>query len=195
MNEKKIFGGLIKILLGLVVAVFLGMHSLNFFQFTFSQEQQLFAWLGFGLTGGAAIGYLIVFISESDTPLKRVISLGMMIISVVGEIATAFYGIQVETWKKLGFELTETDYQNMLVVVMGLAFIHAIALMAYFAGDKVSEMFADADGNGKWDGFEKKKKQHQQQKHNSNGRKPELVNQYNSETDGKEDFTNPAPKK
>ena len=182
MNEKKILGGAIKILIGLIVFVFLGMHSINFFRFTFPDEQQLFSWLGFGLTGLGAVGYLIVFITEADTPLKRIISLVMTVICFAGEIFTAFYGIQVEAWQKLGFALTETDYQNMLTVVMILAFIHAVALVAYYAGDKIAEMFTDADNNGKWDGFEKKKQT----------LKP--VRQFGKETEG-QDFTEPAPKK
>lgn len=157
MKEKNILGGAVKILIGIVVATFLALHSINFFQFTFPAEQQIFAWLGFGLTGGAAVGYLIVFLTEADTPLKRVIALGMMTISAVGEIITAFFGVQVETWKKLGFILTETDYQNMIVVVMILALVHSVALISYLAGDKIYAMFQDTDGDGKMDGFQAKR--------------------------------------
>ena len=151
---KKLFGGGIKIGIGGVVAAFLGMHSLNFFQFTFPADQVFFAWLGFGLTGGAAIGYLILFIVDADTPIKIVVSFSVMVVSVLGELATAFYGIQIETWKKIGFTLTETDYKNMLFVVLLLGLVHAIALILYTAGDKALWMFGDADKDGIPDGFE-----------------------------------------
>lgn len=155
MGVKKLFGTGIKIAIGGVVAAFLGMHSLNFFQYTFPDEQVFFAFLGFGLTGGAAIAYLILFVVDADTPLKLVISLSVLVVSIIGELATAFYGMQVETWKKAGFVLTETDYQNMLWVVMLLGFVHAIALVMYFAGDKVIWMLGDADGDGIRDGWDK----------------------------------------
>ena len=152
--EKKMIGGALTALLGVVVVVFLGMHSINFFKFTFPAEQQLFAWLGFGLTGGAGVVYLVKFITDANTPLKRVIALTMMVVSISGEIATAFYGIQVKTWEKLGFTLTETDYQNMLTVVMGLALAHAVAMIAYLAGDRVAWMFGDQDKDGIPDGWD-----------------------------------------
>lgn len=156
MGVKKLFGLGIKITIGAIVAAFLGMHSLNFFQYTFPADQVFFAFLGFGLTGGAAIAYLILFVVDADTSLKLVISLSVMVVSIIGELATAFYGMQVETWAKAGFVLTETDYQNMLWVVMILGFVHGIALVMYFAGDKVIWMFGDADNDGKMDGFDDK---------------------------------------
>lgn len=149
MNKaKKLIGGLIKFTVGAVVMVYLGLHTINFFMYTFPDNQWYLAWLGFGLTGGGLIGYLIVFLWDADSDLKRVISLIMMIICGVGEVMAAGFGMEIEAWTKAGFVLTEQDFNMMLLVVRILAFVHFLALILYIAGDKVGEMFGDHDKDG-----------------------------------------------
>ena len=195
---KKFIGTGIKVLLGSVVIAFLGMKSLDFFYFTTPADQWFYAYLGFGLTGGGVIGYLMIFLWDADTDLKKTVAIVMLFICIIGEMATAGFGLQVNAWEKQGYTLTNSDFDSMVLVVQLLGFAHAIALVAYIAGDQLIEAFSDEDGDGIPNAFDRdykgKKKQHQQQKQNNNGRRPELIKQYNSETDGKEDFTNPAPK-
>jgi hypothetical protein len=148
LSPKRIAGFAAKAVIGAVVLAFLGLHSINFFMFTFPVEQSYYAWLGFGLTGGGLVGYLIVFLWEADTALKNFVSFAMVIICGIGEVLAALFGMQIESWKKAGFALTEQDFNTMLLVVGILAFIHFFALVAYLAGEKVIVLFGDEDGDG-----------------------------------------------
>jgi hypothetical protein len=148
MNVKKIFGFTMKMFLAVVVLAFMGLQSLNFFTFVFPAEQWFYAYLGFGLTSGAVIAYLFIFMLDADTSLRKAVAIGMMIISVLGEVMTAGYGIQLEAQIKTGIMLTQSDYDFMVMVVKLLGFAHGLALLAYFAGDKIIEAFGDADGDG-----------------------------------------------
>jgi hypothetical protein len=148
MNAKKLIGSLVKIMVAAVVMVYLGLHTVNFFLYTFPPEKWYYSWLGFGLTGGGLIGYLIVFLWDADTPLKKVVALIMTVVCGIGEVLAAGFGMQIETWAKSGFTLTESDFNLMLLAVQVLAFAHFLALVVYVAGDKIKEMFGDADGDG-----------------------------------------------
>lgn len=147
-KAKKVISWLILGLVLLVVAAFLAMHSINLFTFVFPPDQQQWAWLGFGLTGLGALGYMFAFMFISKTVLQKVISLIMMMVCAVGEVLAAFFGMQISSWQKAGWSLTENDVQTMLMVVGILAILHFIALIVHFAGDKIIEMFNDEDGDG-----------------------------------------------
>lgn len=148
LNAKRITGFVMKFGVAVVVLAFLATHSINFFIFGFPAEQQYLAWLGFGLTGGGFIAYLVVFMWEADTDLKKWTALAMSGVSGIGEILTAIFGMQVETWQKSGFTMTQEDFNFMFIAVGILAFLHAAGLTAYMAGDKVIELFSDEDGDG-----------------------------------------------
>lgn len=148
MTVKKIFGFGVKVFLALVVLAFLGLQSLNFFSFVFPPEQWYYAYLGFGLTSGAVIAYLVIFSTDSDTPLRKAVAIGMLVVSVIGELLTAGFGMQLEAWKRTGFQLAQSDYDFMVIAVQLLGFAHAIAMILYFAGDKIIEALGDADGDG-----------------------------------------------
>jgi len=148
MTVKKIFGFGVKMILAIVVIMFMGLQSLNFFTFVFPAEQWYYAYLGFGLTSGAVIGYLIIFATDSNTPLQKVIAMSMMGISLLGELATAGYGMQLEAAIKGGLTLAQSDYDFMILAVKLLGMAHGVALIAYFAGDKIVEAMGDADGDG-----------------------------------------------
>jgi hypothetical protein len=148
MFAKRLIGKLFEIAIGVVVLVYLGLHTINFFMFTFPPEQEYLAWLGFGLTGGALIGYLLIFMWGADTKLKKTIALLMMVVSGVGEILAAGFGMTIEAWTRMGWTMTQQDFDVMLLAVRVLAFAHALALVAYVAGDKIGELLGDADGDG-----------------------------------------------
>lgn len=148
MKAKKFFGNTLKYALLAVVATFLALHSINLFRFVFPADQQYLAWLGFGLTGFGAITYLVMFLWEGSTILQRFVSLGMAVVCSIGEVMAAIFGMQIESWKKAGFSLTENDFQTMLLVIGLLSVAHFLALIAYFAGDKIGELFKDDDGDG-----------------------------------------------
>jgi hypothetical protein len=148
MNFKRIVGTLVEFAIGAVVLVYLGLHTINFFMFTFPPDQQYLAWLGFGLTGGAMIGYLIIFLWVADTDLKKSIAVMMMAVSGIGEILAAGFGMTIEAWARMGWTMTQQDFDTMLLAIRILAFAHALALVVYIAGDKIGELLGDADGDG-----------------------------------------------
>lgn len=146
-SPKKLVGALIKFVLAAVVLVYLGLHTINFFMFTFPPEQWYLSWLGFGLTGGGLIGYLVVFLWDADTQLKKTVALLMILVCGVGEVLAAGFGMEIEAWAKNGWVMTEQDFNMMLLAIRALAFAHFIALTVYMAGDKIGEMFGDHDGD------------------------------------------------
>lgn len=148
MKAKKLISSGLKYLLLTVVAAFLALHSINLFRFVFPNDQQYLAWLGFGLTGFGSIAYLAVFLWEGGTVLQKSVALAMAVVCSIGEVLAAIFGMMIESWEKAGFTLTENDFQTMLLVVGILSIAHFIALIVYFAGDKIGELFADADGDG-----------------------------------------------
>ena len=155
MTVKRLFGFAAKIIVSVVVLAFLGLHSLNFFQFTFPPEQWYYSYLGFGLTSGGVILYLVMFMTESDTVLKRFIAITMLAVSLIGELATAGFGMQIESWRTAGYALTESDFQFMIIGVQILSLCHGLAMVAYFAGDKIITAFADDDKDGIPNAFDK----------------------------------------
>jgi hypothetical protein len=158
MTVKKLFGGLVKIVLAIVVFAFLGLKSIDFFLFTTPPDKWIYAYFGFGLTGGGVIGYLIIFMWDADTNLKKFVSILMLGVCVLGELATAGFGLQIEAWKNSGMTLSETDFTNMVLAVQFLGFAHAAALIAYYAGDPIAKAFEDKDKNGVPDWMERKNK-------------------------------------
>lgn len=163
MTVKKLFGGLVKIVLAIVVFAFLGLKSIDFFLFTTPPDKWIYAYLGFGLTGGGVICYLIIFMWDADTNLKKFVSILMLGVCVLGELATAGFGLQIEAWKNSGMTLSETDFTNMVLAVQLLGFAHAAALIAYYAGDPIAKAFEDKDKNGVPDWMERKNKQQNNQ--------------------------------
>lgn len=130
-----------KALIALVVMAFLGLHSVNFFGYAFPADQQIYAWLGFGLTGGAVFVYLALIKWGRLTGMSKAVALIMLIVSVLGELAAAGFGMQIETWARAGLELTEETYQVMVLVVQGLGLAHALALIIMVVGEDVVAMF------------------------------------------------------
>lgn len=148
MKAKKILANGLKFVLLAAVAAFLALHSINLFKFVFPADQQYYAWLGFGLTGFGAVAYLIMFMWEGGTVLQRSVSLAMAIICSIGEVLAALFGMQIETWQKAGFTLTQNDFQSMLLIIGVLSIAHFFALITYFAGDKIGALLRDEDGDG-----------------------------------------------
>jgi hypothetical protein len=147
-NPKKMLASALKYFLIAIVAVFTALLSFNFWQWTFPPDQWYFAILGFGLTGGGTVVYLVMLLWDDNTNLRNTISLVMLIVSIIGELVTAGFGIKVETWTRAGFAPTQQDFEFMTMAVQVLLLFHFLAIVVYFAGDKIAEMFGDADGDG-----------------------------------------------
>lgn len=154
MKAKKLIGSMMKAIVGFVVLAYLALHTINFFQYTFPPDQVYYAYLGFGLTGLGAVAYLLVFLWDADTPMKRTISLIMVVVCGLGEILAASFGMRIEAWAKNGWVMTEADFSSMMLAIEVLAFIHLIALVLYVASEKIVETFSDKDQDGIPDGFD-----------------------------------------
>lgn len=123
----------------LTVAAFMGLHSLNFFTWIFPTDQSMYAYLGFGLTGGAFIGYILKFKYQARTDLTRFIAISMIVITGLGELAAAGFGMQVEAYKNAGITFTAESIADMIWAVRILGGLHAIALVLEFIGDDVGK--------------------------------------------------------
>lgn len=132
-----------KVVVSVVVAVFLGLHTVNFFGFVFPADQQMYAWLGFGLTGGAIFVYILILKYGSSSNLVKSVALVMLIVSTLGELAAAGFGMQVEAWHKAGFAMNEQDFTVMIRIIQGLGLAHAAALILMTVGDEVMSLFPE----------------------------------------------------
>jgi len=137
MTMSKWIGLGLKLLLAVVVAVFLGSESLNFFNFIFPPQQWYLAYTGFGLTMGAMVVYLYLLLKDAETSLQKTIALLMTGVGVVGELATAGFGMQIEGWKKIGWEFTQSDYDFMILIIRIMMLIHGVCLLLYLFGDRI----------------------------------------------------------
>jgi hypothetical protein len=192
-NMKQWISLILKFALGIVVIVFLASESLIFFGFVFPPDKWYLTPAGLGLTMGTALVYLYLLLNDADTSLKRVIALCMMGVGVVGELATAGFGMQVEAWAKVGYIMTTDDIDLMVLVIRILMGIQGVALLAYFSGDQIVEMFQDEDNDGIPNAFDKdyKGRNKSQMSMRSNGSKPIIQNA--SETEAVTDFTSRPP--
>jgi hypothetical protein len=134
-----------KFVVAVVVIIFLGIQSINFFNFIFPADQQMFSMLGFGLTGGGVIAYLLILKFSAKSRLDKIIASIMLMVCILGELATAGFGMQVEALSKQGLSLTQSDLDAAIWAVRALGFVHAIALVAMVGGVEFAEAF-DRDG-------------------------------------------------
>lgn len=135
----RIFAGGMMITIGIGVMMLLGKHSLNFFTWTFSGQDEVYAWLGLLLTSIGAVGWLLDFLYMADTPLRNVIALTMTAISLLGELGAAGFDMYRTAIMTIGQALTENDIKMMTIIVAGLGFIHGVAMVIYIAGDYIGE--------------------------------------------------------
>ena len=147
-KAKKFVGSVLEIALVGAVVVFLGIHTINFFKFIFPDDKSYLAGLGFALTSGAVVVYWYIFKFKAETEFQKVIAVVMMVLSMIGEVVAAGMGMQVEAWSKVGLVLTQKEIDTMILLVQGLALIHAVAVMLYYSLDDIIELFGDEDGDG-----------------------------------------------
>jgi len=127
----KVLTWLGKVAMITAVSLYLGIHSLNFFLFTFAADEWYYAPLGFGLTGGAVFVYLLLFMYDAGkSKIKRWTALIMVGVSIVGEITTAYFGMQVNMFEAAGITLTTEDFVFMLFAIRLLALPFNFAAIA-----------------------------------------------------------------
>lgn len=141
-SAGEIIGWMMGLGLFAVVLAFLALHSLNAFYFIFKDEQEYLAFLGFGMTGGAMIVYLIkLMTSQKASNLKKVIYFVMLLVCGVGEVLTALFGMQLGASESGQYVLAQETIKTFFLMIQGLAFLHFMAIIGEFAGDTVAEMF------------------------------------------------------
>ena len=172
---KKGIGYLAIAILTVTVAIFLGQHSVEFFMSTFSEENQSMGFLGYMLTGGGFFLWLIIFLWMSPKQHERVVSLSMMIICLVGELATAIFNMYTKTMLDAGFAMTEGDIKTMYMLVGVLAVAHAISLIIKFAGQQIYQAFQDDDKDGIPNAFDRHDNRHDRNRQQNNQQRPARV--------------------
>jgi hypothetical protein len=135
-------------ILVVTVSIFLGQHSVEFFMSTFSDENAGIGVLGYMLTGGGFYLWLVIFLWQSPKQLDKAVSMTMMLVCLVGELATAIFNMYTKTMLDAGFTLTEGDIKSMYMIVGVLAIAHAVSLLVKFAGAQIYQAFQDDDGDG-----------------------------------------------
>jgi hypothetical protein len=97
---------------------------------------------------GAFLVYLYLLLKDAETPLQKTIALLMMIVGLLGELATAGFGMMIEGWTKLGWQPAQSEYEFMILVIRIMMGIHGVALVLYWFGDTIIELMGDQDGDG-----------------------------------------------
>jgi hypothetical protein len=134
----RLFAGAAKVTIVLTVLAFLGLHTLNFFAWTFPADQAIYRPLGFALTGGGFIAYIAIFKWMAKTDLQRFVAIAMIVICGLGELAAAGFGMQVEAYKSAGIAFTAEDIDMMIWAIRVLGGVHAVALVLDFIGDDIT---------------------------------------------------------
>ncbi len=141
MSGGEMIAHVAKFVIAVVVIIFLGIQSINFFNYIFPADQQIYSMLGFGLTGGGVMAYLLVLKFTAKSRLDKVVAACMLVICILGELATAGFGMQVEALSRQGIVFTKSDLDGMIWAIRILGFVHAVALVAMVGGVEFAEAF------------------------------------------------------
>jgi hypothetical protein len=144
----KVFGFMALGIISIGVMIFLGSHSLNFFTYTFTNDDALFAWLGLLLTSIGAVFWLGIFLWNADTTLRQAIALIMMVAALAGEMITAVFDMQNSALYATGFQFLPEEMKQMTEVIGYLGAFTGVMLILYTAGDAIVNAFKDDDGDG-----------------------------------------------
>jgi hypothetical protein len=170
-TPKKLLSSLSKFGIIAAVLAFMGLHSYNFFDMIFPQEQEFYKFLGFALTSGGVVAYAIILLQNRDpitkkstlTNIEAFVAVAMMFISLFGELMTAIFGMEIEAYGYNNIQFSQTELNNMIYAVGALGFAHGLAAVAYVLGDTIVDIFQrDENNNGVPDILERKQKPRQQ---------------------------------
>lgn len=115
--------------LGGAMFVFLGFRTLHFLEWTFADQDKLFAYLGlFSTTLGAVIWGLIYRFGGMGSRNKA-ISLLMLGVDLIGEMALAVADMTLVTSQNgVGWSLTQGEVNTFIWAAAGLAAANGIAI-------------------------------------------------------------------
>lgn len=140
-NQKKAgywIGWISKIVLGVAMLLYLGLHSYNFFTWTFKDDQWIFAVLGLFTTSIGVLLWLAIYLYVAEDGLEKAVSIIMLFVSLLGEFAAAGFDMYMNISGQFNMaSLTATDLRNMSYIVAGLALLNGLALVAGVAGQQI----------------------------------------------------------
>lgn len=138
-------GFIAKIVLAVAMLLYLGMHSYNFFTFTFKGDQWIFAILGLFTTSIGFLLWLVIYLYAAEPGLEKAVSIIMLFVSLLGEFAVAGFDMYMNitgAFDKASF--TDGDLRNMSYIIAGLALLNGLALVAGVAGQQILDDLSNA---------------------------------------------------
>jgi hypothetical protein len=118
--------------------LYLGLHSYNFFTWTFKDDQWIFAVLGLFTTSIGVLLWLAIYLYVAEDGLEKAVSIIMLFVSLLGEFAAAGFDMFMNISGQFNMaSLTATDLRNMSYIVAGLALLNGLALVAGVAGQQI----------------------------------------------------------
>jgi hypothetical protein len=130
--------------LAIAMLLYLGMHSYNFFSFTFKGDQWIFSILGLFTTSIGFILWLIVYLYAAEDGLEKAVSIIMLFVSLLGEFAVAGFDMYMNITDTLATAaFTAADLRNMSYIIAGLALLNGLALVAGVAGQQIMDDLAN----------------------------------------------------
>lgn len=127
--------------LGIAMFIYLGYRTLNFLSFTFSEQDQVYKWLGmFSTTIGAVIFAVIwkrSFYFDKRTrkwrsdEFRKSVSMAMMVICALGEAGLAYADVSLTMSKRTNIiTLSPGELNTFIVLTIGLAFLVGLSIAA-----------------------------------------------------------------
>jgi hypothetical protein len=140
-NQKRAgywIGWISKVVMAVAMLLYLGLHSYNFFTWTFKDDQWIFAILGLFTTSIGVLLWLAIYLYVAEDGLEKAVSILMLFISLLGEFAAAGFDMYMNISGQFNVaSLTATDLRNMSYIVAGLALLNGLALVAGVAGQQI----------------------------------------------------------
>lgn len=134
--------------LAVAMLLYLGMHSLNFFQWTFKGDQEIFSYLGLFTTSIGVLIWLAILKWKANDPFEKVVALIMLLVALIGEFLVAGFDMYLNISDASGaVAFTADEVRTMAYVIAGLALLNGLALVATYSFDVVIEMFASSFGS------------------------------------------------
>jgi hypothetical protein len=129
-----------KIAMAVAMLLYLGLHSYNFFMFTFKGDQWIFAILGLFTTSIGFILWLAIYLYAAEDGLEKAVSIVMMFVSLLGEFAVAGFDMYMNISDSIAaMSWTPADLRNMSYIIAGLALLNGLALVAGVAGQQIMD--------------------------------------------------------
>jgi hypothetical protein len=128
------------IVLGVAMLLYLGLHSYNFFTFTFKGDQWIFAILGLFTTSIGFLLWLAIYLWMAKDGLSKAVAIMMMFVSLGGEFVVAGFDMFMNISGRLEEAAwTATDLKYMSYAIAGLALLNGLALVADIAGKRIMD--------------------------------------------------------